>query len=93
VPTHYAIRTNELKLGCGHLNSWLVETSVDGKNWREVAREEGNTQLNGERFTGTFAVAAGGECRFIRLVNIGRNHFGDDQRVISPWEIFGSLVE
>jgi hypothetical protein len=91
--THYTIRTNDWGLGNSHLKSWLVETSADGENGREVAREEDNEQLNGSRFTGTFAVADGGESRFIRLVNIGKNHYGDDQIVISAWEIFGSLVE
>jgi hypothetical protein len=93
VPTHYAIQTNYLDAVWQHLKSWLVETSADGESWREVAREENNEQLNGFRFTGTFAVAGGGECRFIRLVNIGRNHRGSDQLAISAWEIFGSLFE
>jgi hypothetical protein len=93
VPTHYTIRTYHGAPGHEHLKSWLVETSADGETWREVAREEDNKQLNGSRFTGTFPVAGGGECRFIRLVNIGRNHFANDQLVISSWEIFGSLVE
>jgi hypothetical protein len=93
VPTHYAVRTHRHHSGWKHLKSWLVETSADGESWREVAREENNNQLNGSRFTGTFSVADGGECRFIRLVNIGRNHFGDDQLRISAWEIFGSLFE
>jgi hypothetical protein len=66
---------------------------LDGENWREVAGKENNKQLNGSLFTGTFAVAGGGECRFIRLVNIGKNHFGDDTLVISAWEIFGALIE
>jgi hypothetical protein len=49
VPTHYTIRTNgDYGTGYSHLKSWLVETSADGKNWREVAREENNTQLNGK---------------------------------------------
>jgi hypothetical protein len=93
VSTHYTIRTCETRPGSSHLKSWLVETSADGKNWREVAREENNEQLNGADFTATFAVAGGGECRFIRLVNIGRNHFGSDCLMISAWEIFGSLIE
>jgi hypothetical protein len=82
-PTPYAIRTNEYGPGGPHLKSWLVETSVDGENWREVAREEDNEQLNGSWFTGTFPVARGGECRFIRLASIGRNYFGNDQLNIS----------
>jgi hypothetical protein len=42
VPTHSAIRTNGDGPGNCHLKSWLVETSADGKSWREVAREEDN---------------------------------------------------
>jgi hypothetical protein len=71
---------------------WLVETSADGKKWREVSREEDKKQLDGPFRTGTVAVADGRECRFIRLVSLGRNHFGNDQLVISAWEIFGSLI-
>jgi hypothetical protein len=40
-----------------------------------------------------FAVQGGGECHFIRLVNIGRNHWGSDDICISAWEIFGNLIE
>jgi hypothetical protein len=94
VPTHYTIRTHCYSgPGSEHLKSWLVETSTDGENWREVAREENNKQLNGSRFTATFAVAGGGEYRFIRLVNIGRNHLETDALLISAWEIFGNLIE
>jgi hypothetical protein len=93
VPTHYAIRTCDGGPGSPHLKSWLIETSLDGQNWHEVAREENNKQLNGKFRTGTFGVVGGGECRFIRLVNIGRNHRGSDRLRISAWEIFGSLIE
>jgi hypothetical protein len=97
VPTHYTIRTFWGGPGKKHMRLWLVETSADGKKWREVDHKEDNEQLNGSRFTATFAVADGRECRFIRLVNISRNHcgsdFGDDCLQISAWEIFGVLVE
>jgi hypothetical protein len=91
MPTHSTIRTNEGGPGGWHLESWLVETSTDGKNWREVAHEF--KQLNGRWFTATFPVAGGEECRCIRLVNIGRNHHGNDTLCISAWEIFGNLIE
>jgi hypothetical protein len=93
VPTHYTIRTFVGGPGWTHMKSWLVETSTDGENWLEVAREEDNNQLNGEYFTATFPVAGGGECRYIRLVNIGSNHTGTDNLWISAWEIFGTLIE
>jgi hypothetical protein len=93
VPTHYTIRTNGYVVGNPHLKSWLVEASADGETWREVDREEDNKQLNGSSFTGIFTVVGGGECRFIRLVNVGRNHLGDDRLGITAWEIFGSLID
>jgi hypothetical protein len=81
--------------GLGHysLKSWLVETSADGERWWELAHEESNKHLNSFRFTRTFAVAGGGACRFIRLVNIGKNYHGSDNLCISGWEIFGALFE
>jgi hypothetical protein len=90
VPTHYAIRTNGGDPGWSHLKSWLVETSANGKSWQEVARGENNEQLNGSGFTGTFTVAGDLASRFIRRVNIGKNHYGDDQLRTSGWEIFGA---
>jgi hypothetical protein len=89
VPPHCAIRTD---LGYAHLKSWLAETSADGEDWREVSREEDNAQLNDTSFAGAFPVAGGGECRDIRLVNIGRNHNGNDSIFISVWEMFRSLI-
>jgi hypothetical protein len=93
VPKRYTIHTNGNDRGSWHLKSWLLETSTDGENWREVAREEDNKHLNGGRFTATFAIADGVKCRFTRLVNMGPSCFGSDLPAISEWEIFGSLVE
>jgi hypothetical protein len=92
VPTHCTIRTNNGGPGNCHLKSWLVEKSADGKSWREVGREEDNRQLNAYRFTGAFAVAGCEECRFVRLGNVGRNHFGTEAIWITAWEIFGTLI-
>jgi hypothetical protein len=66
---------------------------VDGENWREVAHGEFNLQHNDGWYIDTFPVQRGRWCRFIRLVNIGRNHFGNDSLFISAWEIFGILIE
>jgi hypothetical protein len=54
---------------------------------------EDNKRLNGPNFPGTFPVARGEECRFIRLVNTDRNHGGNDAICLFAWEIFGSLIE
>jgi hypothetical protein len=66
VPTHYTIRTNHCDCGGGHVKSWLVETSADGANWRDVDHKEKNDELNGKLFTATFAVVGCGTSRVIR---------------------------
>jgi hypothetical protein len=76
-----------------HLASRVVETSVDGESWREVAREDDNDRLNDIRLTHTFAVARGGGCRLIRLANVGRSHKGNDIPEISAREVFGNLIK
>jgi hypothetical protein len=93
VPTHYTIRTYWSRPGYSHLKAWFVETSPDRSSWREVTREEGIKRLNGCRFTATFSVAGGRECRFIRLVTIGRKHYENDQLRISAREVFENLIE
>jgi hypothetical protein len=61
--------------------------------WQEVDHREDNVDLNARRVTRTFKVATHGRCRFIRLVNIGRNHQGNDILAISAWKLFGSLCD
>jgi serine/threonine protein kinase len=86
VPTHYTIRTTQYG---PHLRAWVVETSADAENWQEVDHKEDS----GWWVSRTFAVVAAAAARFIRLVQVGRNHRGDDRLVIEAWEIFGSLIE
>jgi hypothetical protein len=93
IPTHYAVRSSGGGPIWHHLKSWLVKTSADGERWREIDHKENSNELNGRWFTRIFAVAEAEPSCFIRLVNIGRNHRGDDLLWISAWEIFGTLIE
>jgi hypothetical protein len=93
-PTHYTIRSFAyLGPGGPHLRAWTVEASADGNCWTEIDRREGNVQLNDFGGTATFQVSKNGVWRCIRLVNIGRNHFGDNCLCIGAFEIFGVLIE
>jgi hypothetical protein len=93
VPTHYAMCSYGEGPGGNHPKSWVVETSADGNNWQVIDHQENNDDFNGQSLVRTFSVTLAGVCRFIRLVNIGRNHYGNDRLVIAAWEIFGSLLE
>jgi hypothetical protein len=92
-PTHYAVRTYPYTPGAAHLKNWVVESSADGQNWVEIDRKADSAELNGKNRLGIWEVATSEPCRFIRLTNIGRNHFGDDSLAISAFELFGSFVE
>jgi hypothetical protein len=51
---------------------------MNGQKWQQVDHKDNNTELNGKRPTRPFVVTGGGECWFIRLVNIGKNLCGGD---------------
>jgi predicted nucleic acid-binding Zn-ribbon protein len=93
IPTHYTIRSHNDPKDKEHLKTWVVETSADGGIWRQIDSKTNNSDLNGFRNTRTFAVSASDPCRFIRLVNKGRNHKGDFRLQVEAWEIFGTLID
>jgi hypothetical protein len=92
--THYAIKSfSKGTVGGQNLRSWLVETSVNGVDWTTVDYQDTNSDLNGKNLTRLFAVKQTGECRLVRLVNIGRNHAGTDEMCVSAFELFGTVIE
>jgi hypothetical protein len=93
IPTHYTIRSFRPGAGSAHRKSWLLEVSTDGNIWTEVDERGENSELNGSLIARTFAVKKSEECRYIRLVNVGRNHEGDEALCLSAWEMLGSLIE
>jgi hypothetical protein len=89
LPTHYAIRTSR----GAFIQSWAVDVSDDGQQWIQVDRRDDVSETNAAHTVTRFDVPNGIECRFVRLVNIGRNHRRDDCLWISAFEIFGALIE
>jgi hypothetical protein len=87
-PTHYTVKADYLK-------SWVVEGSVDGKNWAEIDRQTDNQDFKdaSTSIAVSFAVRVSREFRFIRLTQIDENHWGGDQLVLYGVEFFGALSE
>jgi hypothetical protein len=85
LPTHYTIRSLRLK-------SWVVERSLDGQNWTEIDVQVGNQDFKYDWNTASFALSNSGECRFIRLTQTDKNHYGDDELRLRALEFFGTLV-
>jgi hypothetical protein len=93
-PTHYSIRS---KAGGGSgwasLKNWVVEVSDNGNNWIEIDCQTNNSKLYGKGAIGVFQASRQDVTgRYVRLVNIGRNHRHDDCLTLSAFEIFGTLV-
>jgi hypothetical protein len=85
-PTHYTIRNSLLK-------SWVVESSLNGKGWREIDRKTDNDDLKGwPPRVASFAVTNVAECRFIRLTQTGKDHAGKAFLDLSAFEVFGTLI-
>jgi hypothetical protein len=85
-PTHYTIESYCLK-------SWVVEGSLDGENWTEIDRRTDNNDFRAVLNRASFAVEDSAECRFIRLTQTGKNHFGNEFLLIWAFEFFGTLLE
>jgi hypothetical protein len=92
IPTSYAICAGSARVNSHHLKNWVVEVSGDGNKWTQIDTKEDNADLNGPHRVGTFPVTTSEPWQFIRLVNIGRNWFGNDSLYLSMFEIFGSLI-
>jgi hypothetical protein len=85
-PTHYTSK-------CRYLKSWVIESSVDGEDWKEIDRKTDTWDFREGWMTASFAVSKLAECRFIRLTQTGENHDGDDKLEICAFEFFGTLLE
>jgi hypothetical protein len=72
-PAHYEIHSaHNLDAGCGHIKSWLVETSMNGTTRVGVDHREGNSDLNGRNIARVFKVSKTEQCLFIKLVTMLR---------------------
>jgi hypothetical protein len=87
-----------IKSAC--LKSWIVEGSVDGKNWTEIDRETNNRHFDLRAWDywpgagiGAFPVSNRAGFRFIRLMQTGKNHYGNDALSLRAVEFFGTLCE
>jgi hypothetical protein len=91
--TYYTIKS-----AC--LRSWIVEGSVDGRNWTQIDQETNNRHFDLTAWDyspgaglGAFRVSNSAGFRFIRLMQTGKNHYGNDTLSLHVVEFFGTLCE
>jgi hypothetical protein len=94
IVTNYSVRSAwNTAPNFSHPKCWAVDVSMDMEKWTAIDVRENNSDLNGPDITTTYTASKGVACRFVRLSNIGRNHYGNDRLLISSFEIFGVLLE
>ena len=93
IPTSYSIRSFHSGPGAFHPKSWVLEGSNNGLTWETLDKRENNNDLNDKHVIRNFSITEGDgkEFEYLRLRQIGKNHYGDDLLVISSLELFGTL--
>jgi len=92
-PMHYSIwsHCNSRRCGC-NLKSWVLERSVDEKEWLELDQRKNNEELNEKNAMAAFAMKWSEAVRMIRIRQTGENHAGKAVMVISAFEVIGSII-
>jgi hypothetical protein len=86
-PGHFTVHLSP------RLQSWIVESSLDGDSWTEIDRQTDSAALSDDTSTVSFAVSNSDECRFIRLTQTGKASDTSDELLIEALEFFGTLLE
>jgi hypothetical protein len=72
------------------MDAWVIEGSVDGKVWFELDRETG-VIIEEEKAVQSFAMKRIQEVRIVRLRQIDFRPKGNDNIILSFFELFGDL--
>jgi hypothetical protein len=73
--------------------SWIAEGRWMRESRGEIDRRDDINELNGCSGLRVFMVAREAECRFVRRVDVGRNHSGTDILAIFAWQTFVVLID
>lgn len=89
----YTLKTYPFQENKNHIKSWVVEgtNNPDNNSWEIFHQEVDNDDLNGFNKSKMFSCDAKKSYRYIRIRNIGPNHFGYNTLVIANVEFFGIL--
>jgi hypothetical protein len=89
----YTLQTHVYKAGCCHLKSWVLEGSLDCKDWTNLDTQNNNTDLNGTSRLAHFKISGSSpESRYIRVRSTGLNHQACYYLVVGCFELFGDLI-
>lgn len=96
VPSNYSIRSCYSGPGGCHLKNWVIEGSMDKKNWSKIDERNDCSLLNGSFYTHTFDIpkenVSDSKFKFLRIRQTGENWHGGDCLNICSVEFYGGLI-
>ena len=86
----YCIRSYDEDKGAGHLKSWILEVSRDGKDWFKVDEQTDSKVLNSRHAIWSRYIdpKERQRCKLVRLRQTKKNHFGYEWLAISALELY-----
>ena len=88
----YSLKSSNYNQNCdSHLKSWVIEGSNDRSNWTEINKKENNYDLYSHNQKYFPISQLTDEFQFIRIRNIGKNHFNDDYLMLTNFEFYGKI--
>lgn len=90
IPTSYTIRSSNGY----HPQSWVIEGSVDNKNWEILSEEKDNKVFSRQTIVHSFPIQnqSEHEVKFIRLRQTGKNSNNSHHLYFSAIEYYGRLI-
>ena len=88
----YTLRTSGGNKGQGHLKSWRVTASNDGRKWTHIDERQNVIELNSNYAAMSFKCKSPGFFRLIKITQIDVNHHNDYYFILSCCEFFGQIV-
>lgn len=88
----YTLRTSGGNKGQGHLKSWRVTASNDGRKWTHIDERQNVIELNSNYAAMSFNCQSPEFFRLIKITQIDVNHHNDYSFILSCCEFFGQIV-
>jgi hypothetical protein len=89
----YSLKSSAAPRGGNHLKSWLIEGSMDSRNWDELHSVVGCDPLNAPAAVVRFQLDSPAELMFLKLTQKGPSHAGPGSGFsLSGVDLFGGLL-
>jgi hypothetical protein len=87
-PTYYSLRTRT-NYWAGNMQSWVIEGSMDGKDWQAMTEIRLSNEINQKNRTLSFPITRPVDCRHVRFHMPPAD--GNRNIILSGFELFGTL--